>query len=226
VIVLGIETATDVCAVAVLRDDAVLASASVMVPRSHATRLALLVQEALGHARVAPADVGLVAVSAGPGSYTGLRIGASLGRGLCLATGAALVGVGTLDALMGEAFSRLVGSESLLVALPSRRGEVYAAMNDLGGRRIEPQAIALTDLEGLVDAALPEGEPLYVAGAGAPAVIGAFGSRLPLVELSVRPSAERVARLGLAAHVAGTAPGPEAFEPLYLGTFAVTPPAR
>ena len=225
-IVLGIETATDVCAVAVLRDGDVLASASVRVPRSHATRLAPLVEQTLGHARLAPADVGLVAVSAGPGSYTGLRIGAALARGLCLATGARLVGVGTLDALMDEAFAHLVGTESVLVALPSRRGEVYVAMDDLDGRRIRPQAVALTDLEALVGPVLPDGHTLWVAGAGAPAVLDAIGSRLPLLQLVVHPSAERVARLGLERFESGAAAGPEAFAPLYLGSFVGAPPAR
>lgn len=227
VIVLGIETATDVCAVAVLRDSAVLASASVLVPRSHATRLALLARQALGHARVAPADIGLVAVSAGPGSYTGLRIGASLGRGLGLATGAALVGVGTLDALAAEAAERVGEGEALLVALPSRRGEVYLVGNNGPLRSIETRAVALADLARLVDEAFDAGQPLALAGAAAPDARAALdASGRPLRTVDVRPSAERIARLGLALYVGGTAPGPEAFEPLYFGTFATPPPAR
>ena len=220
-ITLGIETATDVCAVAVLRGDAVLASASVFVPRSHATRLALLVQEALGHARLVPADLGLIAVSAGPGSYTGLRIGASLARGLCLATGAGLVGVGTLEALAAEAARFAEIDAALLVVLPSRRGEVYLGCHT-GPVQIEAQAVALGDLPALVAAACPTGR-LAVAGAAAASVceaLRAAGREVRL--LDVRPSAERVARLGLALHASGAAP--DLFEPTYIGTFA-TPPA-
>ncbi|MEO1077246.1 MAG: tRNA (adenosine(37)-N6)-threonylcarbamoyltransferase complex dimerization subunit type 1 TsaB, partial [Bacteroidota bacterium] len=96
---LGIETATDVCSVALLEDDAVLAEASLRLPRQHAARLMPLVRDVLAHTGRATTDLDLVSVSEGPGSYTGLRIGVSTAKGLCLATGAALVGVGSLDAL-------------------------------------------------------------------------------------------------------------------------------
>ncbi len=221
VITLGIETATDVCAVAVLRGDAVLASACVLMPRSHATRLALLVEEALGHARLVPADLGVVAVSAGPGSYTGLRIGASLARGLCLATGARLVGVGTLEALAAEAFGFAKTDETLFVALPSRRGEVYLECNN-GSVRIEAQAVALADLGAFVATAAPTGRIVVAGAAAVSACEILLGAGREARALDVRPSAERVARIGLAVHASGAAPA--LFEPAYIGTFA-TPPA-
>ena len=213
-IVLGIETATDVCSVALLRGDAVLASASVCVPRSHATRLAPLVAETLAHARIAPRDLDRIAVSAGPGSYTGLRIGTSTARGLALAVGASVVAVGTLDALAAEARSLVRAAEALVVALPSRRGEAYAALYDGDVCRAPAQAVALDDLGRLVAETFGD-RPLGLVGPDA--VHGALGGTPR--RLAVRASAERVARLGAAVE-------PQDFEPDYLGAGFVAPRAE
>ncbi len=216
-IVLGIETATDVCAVGVARGEAVLAAASVHVPRSHATRLARLVAEALAHARLTPAEIDVVAVSAGPGSYTGLRIGASLARGLCLATGARLVGVPTMAALAAEAADRVAGGEALVVALPSRRGELYLGVAGAGA----PEAVALADARAWLDGRMPAGVPLACAGPAAEALRDALAPRAVRV-LAVAPSGARIAQMG--AGIARTVAEGGPFEPAYIGTFA-TPPA-
>lgn len=209
VTVLGIDTATDVCAVAIVCDGVTLAEARVAVPRSHATRLALLVQETLQHARLAAADLDAIAVSAGPGSYTGLRIGASLARGLALATGARLVGVGTMAALAAEAAALVRPGEALAVALPSRRGEVY-----LSAAGSEPEPVLLADVAERLAG------PVAVAGPAAVAVVAALG-RDDARALDLLPSAARIAQMGSEA-IARGASG-DAFEPAYIGVFA-TPP--
>ncbi len=208
--ILGIDTATDVCAVALLRDGAPLAEARVAVPRSHATRLALLVQEALAHARLEAGDLDAIAVSAGPGSYTGLRIGASLARGLALATGARIVGVGTMEALQAEAKAFVRPGEALAVALPSRRGEVYLSANGS-----EPEAVLLAEVAERLAG------PVAVAGPAAAAVVAALG-RGDARALAVLPSAIRIARLGAERLDSASA---DAFAPAYLGVFATPPRA-
>lgn len=214
VIVLGIETATDVCSVAILRAEALLASASVCVPRSHATRLAPLIAQTLAHARLEARDIDRIAVSAGPGSYTGLRIGTSTARGLALATGADVVAVGTLEALAAQAAPLVRGTEALVVALPSRRGEVYLSVWAESERLAEAQAVAVADAHALVRDTVGPERLVAVAGPAAAAVAGALAARV----LEVRASAERVAWLGLVAD-------PDAFEPAYLGAGFVVPPA-
>ena len=99
VLTLGLDTTTDVCAIALLDGSTVTFEASLDVPRSHGRRLAPLLREAFGHVGREPSDLGLVAVSAGPGSFTGLRIGMSTAKGLVLSTGASIVAVSTLRAL-------------------------------------------------------------------------------------------------------------------------------
>ena len=212
---LGIETAADVCAVALLDGGDVVVRSALHVPRAHGRRLAPLISEALAHAGRAPADLDLVAVSAGPGSYTGLRIGMATAKGLCLATGAGLAAVPTLRALAHDADGPTV------VALPSRRGEVYAALYDGPSEVRAPAALALADLPDWLPAAPPGGFGLGGPGAGrvAEAAPDVAWRRLDLV-----PDAVAVARLGRAEARAGRLADVAAAEPLYLKPVAATRP--
>lgn len=209
---LGIDTATDVCAVSLLDGDAVLVDAAIHVPRSHGTRLAPLVREALAHAGREPSDLGLVAVAAGPGSYTGLRIGTSTAKGLALATGAAVVGVPTLRALAAGAAVR----GPVCAVLPSRRGEVYAAVYDGDAEVAAPAALALDAVAGWLPAATAA-----IGGSGADRLAGVRPD-LPRVRLA--PSGAVVARLGRAIAEAEGPGDAAALEPLYLKPVATSQP--
>ena len=211
---LGIETAADVCAVALLDGDDLLVRSSVHVARAHGRRLAPLVAEALAHAGRAPADLDVVAVSAGPGSYTGLRIGMATAKGLCLATGAALAAVPTLRALAEGAGGAVV------VALPSRRGEVYAAAYDGGTEVRPPTSLALDGLAGWLPTP-PEAWAL--GGPGADRVAGASPD-VAWRRLALVPDAVAVARLGLADVRAGRSADLDSAEPAYLKPVAATRP--
>ena len=215
---LGIETAADVCAVALLDGDAVLVCSSVHVPRAHGRRLAPLVAEALAHAGRTPDALDLVAVSAGPGSYTGLRIGMATAKGLCLATGAGLATVPTLRALAEGADA---GGGAVVVALPSRRGEVYAAVYAGGAAVREPTALALADLDAWLPA--PPDAPLALGGPGADRVAEAASGRA-WRRLALVPDAVAVARLGQAEARAGRLADVAAAEPAYLKPVAATRP--
>lgn len=213
---LGIETATDICSVALLDGSTALLEASIHVPRSHGRRLAALIREAFDHVGREPGSLALVAVSVGPGSYTGLRIGVSTAKGLALATGARLVAVPTLDALAEAAPAP---AHPLVLVLPSRRGEVYAAAVTASGVPLRPAtALALPE----ADAWLPDG-PLAVAGPGADRLVEAAPERL-WHRLDTVPSGTAVARLGQRLVVARGAGDPAAVEPLYLKSFQPSQP--
>lgn len=207
---LGIETATDVCAVALLDGERVLVEAALHVPRSHGRRLAPLVAEALAHAGRDATALDRVAVSAGPGSYTGLRIGMGVAKGLALAADAVLVAVPTLDALADGATGENV---PLVVALPSRRGEVYAAVYAHAGPVREAAALSLSD----ADAWLPPG-PLALGGPASAALAEAVAR--PWQRVDLVPSAVSVARLGRQLEPADL----DAVEPAYLKPVAASRP--
>ena len=156
------------------------------------------------------ADLGLVAVSAGPGSYTGLRIGMSTAKGLCLSTGADLVAVPTLLALAD-------GTEgTVAVVLPSRRGEVYASVVTDGAEVGEPAAVAVDQAE----AWLPSG----VDAIGGPGADRLEGIRPDAPRLELCASAVAVARIGRARADAHGVDDPGRLEPLYLKPVAASQP--
>ena len=209
---LGLDTATDLCTLALVDDGRVRFEATLDVPRSHGTRLAVLVEQAFEHTGRRPADLDLIAVSAGPGSYTGLRIGMSLAKGLALSTGAAVVAVPTLHALAASASAY----GPLVAVLPSRRGEVYAAVVDQGEEIAEASALAIAD----VDRWLPS----TVVALGGPGADRLDGIRPQVPRIDLRPSAVAVARLGEGLHASAEAEDLASLEPLYLKPVATSQP--
>ena len=207
---LGLDTATDVCAVAVLDGDRVLFEAALDVPRAHGRRLAPLVSEAFAHVGCAPGDLGVVAVSAGPGSYTGLRIGMSTAKGLALATGCAFAAVPTLAALADGT------SGSVAVVLPSRRGEVYAAVVRGGAFERAPAALAVPDVSTWL--------PSDLDALGGPGASRLTSVRPDVARRSLRASGAAVARLGWHRLATRGPDDPSSAEPLYLKAVAVSQP--
>lgn len=218
--ILALETATDVCSVALAdAQGETVAVAEVMGPRRHAAALAPLIQDVLRQAGCRPDQITAVAVSAGPGSYTGLRIGTSTAKGFCFASGAALVAVPTLDALAEPARALLRAGDLLVAALPSRRDEAYVAAYDAGHPAAcwGPAAVAVEELA----SRLPEVPGrLYVAGPAAERVLPHLrATPTPLPAALVRPRAEHVARLAAARLAEGLVEDAAAFEPTYLTAF-------
>lgn len=131
--ILCLETSTDVCSVALHADDGLVDSHEVHEPQAHAARLAVLVDEVLRQSRVKADRLSAVAVSEGPGSYTGLRIGVSTAKGLCYALDIPLLAVSTLE-LMASAFPK---GDWLCPMIDARRMEVYCALFDGAGHMVE-----------------------------------------------------------------------------------------
>ncbi|HXX64311.1 MAG TPA: tRNA (adenosine(37)-N6)-threonylcarbamoyltransferase complex dimerization subunit type 1 TsaB [Bacteroidota bacterium] len=138
--VLGIETATAVCGSAIVRDGRLLGEALLEIDRVHAERLLGQIEEILRVANAAPRDLEGIAVSIGPGSFTGLRIGVSVAKGLAFARGIPIIGVPTLVALVQHAVAvaPLPGGTQVLAALDARRDEVYCQLFAVAGGRVEP----------------------------------------------------------------------------------------
>lgn len=132
-IILNIETSTDCCSVALCGDGAVLEERMEREGMNHARLAAPFAKECLAWLDRQEKKADAIAVSIGPGSYTGLRIGMSLAKGLCMGMELPLIGVPTLQVLAVKAmFSRfdLEGDELLIPMLDARRMEVYTATYD------------------------------------------------------------------------------------------------
>lgn len=136
-LILAVDTALSRCSVAVVRGDDALAHLSEPMTRGHAERLAPMAQEAMQQAGVTFAELARVAVTTGPGSFTGLRVGLAFTRGLALALAIPCLGFSTLEALaLGEGCS---GRRA--AALPAPDGVFFALYQD-GRAEIAPAFLA------------------------------------------------------------------------------------
>ena len=127
-LILSIETSTTVCSVALTEEGQDLETLKIFDEQSHSTHLTLLISEVLEKSGKAMSDISAVAVSEGPGSYTGLRIGVSTAKGLCYTLGIPLIAIPTLECMAYEAALLVKDKQALLVPmLDARRMEVYTA---------------------------------------------------------------------------------------------------
>ena len=142
--ILAIETSTDVCSVAIYNQGRLLAVSESLDAYSHAERLAPLIDEILSDNNVNRKELSAVAVSAGPGSYTGLRIGTSTAKGLCYALDIPLITIGTLESML-EGIEQGNDNHLLCPMLDARRMEVYCLLADSNGKIIEPTQAKIID---------------------------------------------------------------------------------
>lgn len=138
-LILHIETSTELCSVALSRGDQCLAVRENSEGRNHAAMLTPFIDDLLNESNISIHQLDAVAVSSGPGSYTGLRIGLSTAKGLCYGGNIPLIAVSTLQAMsMGFVQQYDVPVSSLLCPMiDARRMEVYTALYDKDGRQVK-----------------------------------------------------------------------------------------
>jgi tRNA threonylcarbamoyladenosine biosynthesis protein TsaB len=136
--ILCIETSSSVCSVAVFREGKLIALEEAAVANSHSTLIIPMVDAVLAQASTTIAKLQAVAVSAGPGSYTGLRIGVSTAKGLCDAHDIPLISVPTLEAMAhGYVESHQITEGLICSMFDARRMEVYYWLGDIKGATID-----------------------------------------------------------------------------------------
>lgn len=165
--ILHIETSTDVCSVAVSEDGQVIFDQEDHRGPNHAERLGTMVDEALSFTDNHAIPFDAVAVSCGPGSYTGLRIGVSMAKGVCYGRNLKLIAVPTLELLCVPILLREIPEEDALLCpmLDARRMEVYAGIYDRGLKAIRPILADIVD--GDTYKAYLDEHPVYFFGNGA-----------------------------------------------------------
>lgn len=144
---LNLETSTTLCSVAVSKDGMVVFNKQSEDGPSHATLLGQYVEEATAFVRANNMKLDAVAVSCGPGSYTGLRIGVSTAKGLCYALDVPLIAVNTLELLACTLlFDDQTDEDALLCPMiDARRMEVYAAIYDRSLQALRPVSADIID---------------------------------------------------------------------------------
>jgi tRNA threonylcarbamoyladenosine biosynthesis protein TsaB len=199
-IVLGLDTCLSSCSVAVLEGERVLAAACEVMARGHQERLAPMAQAVMADAGLAFDRLDRIAVTVGPGSFTGLRVGIAFAKGLALALDRPAVGIGTLEALAAEA------AGLVFPAIDARRGQLYLQAFEDGRALMAPDALS-AEVAAARLAELSRGRPFTLVGSGA-ALLSGFAPHAAVIAAE-GADARHVARLA-----AARAPGP--LKPLYL----------
>lgn len=177
--ILCIETATEICSVAVSTPNNILALCQSQEKNTHSSQLTILIEKAITLAKITLKQLDAIAISKGPGSYTGLRVGVSMGKGLCYALDKPLIGVPTLQSLVhnllfvddktGAVNQQLKGkpfppNAIFIPMLDARRMEVYCAGYDLNGNEIKTTEAKIIDHTAFAEE-LNNG-PVYFMGNG------------------------------------------------------------
>ncbi len=165
--ILHIETSTDVCSVAVSEDGACIFHKEDHAGPNHGVMLGVFVDEALSFTDNHAIPFDAVAVSCGPGSYTGLRIGVSMAKGVCYARDLKLLAVPTLELLCVPLLLREELPEDALLCpmIDARRMEVYAGVYDRGLRVVRPVGADVVDADTYRE--FLDEHPVYFFGNGA-----------------------------------------------------------
>lgn len=220
--ILHIETATDVCSVALSEDGAVLFSKEDYHGPQHAVTLGVFIDELLSMADSHAKPIDAVAVSCGPGSYTGLRIGASMAKGICYGRQLPLIALPTLKILCVPVLLKeeLPDNALLCPMLDARRMEVYAALYDRALHPVKEVSAVIID-EHSYNAYL-DTRPIYFFGNGAAKCKSIICHPNAHFIDNVQPLARWMFPLADRAYLDETFQDVAYFEPFYLKDFIAT----
>jgi tRNA threonylcarbamoyladenosine biosynthesis protein TsaB len=219
--ILQIETATTVCSVALSKDGETLAAKQINERNIHAEVITLFIDELLKETGLNYNQLDAIAVSSGPGSYTGLRIGVSTAKGLCFALDKPLIAIETLEAMADGLATdgQLSGKDVLLCPMiDARRMEVYTAIFDTQGKRINPTTAEIIDENSFGN--LLSNHTIIFFGDGAPkceAVLGTNANAQFVADFS--NSATHLSQKAYAKLLANDFEDVAYFEPFYLKDF-------
>jgi tRNA threonylcarbamoyladenosine biosynthesis protein TsaB len=142
-LILNIDTSSTFCSICLAEDGNVLAERNDLTENRHASQLTNYIREVLEVQHLRFEDLSAVAVSSGPGSYTGLRIGASVAKGLCYGLGLPLIGVSTLQGLAYSMSMKHPDENGVYISvLDARRDDIYMAVYDVNNNMVEKDKFA------------------------------------------------------------------------------------
>ena len=218
--ILHIETATDACSVAVSQDGDLIFQQVEPAARSAAGRLGGMVDEALSFTDNHAIPFDAVAVSMGPGSYTGLRIGVSMAKGVCYARGLKLIALPTLEVMCVPVLlvnDDLPADALLCPMIDARRMEVYTAMYDRALHRISDVEAVVVDTDSFRQQL--DQHPVYFFGNGAAKCREVIQHPNAHFIDGIEPEAKWMSPLAEKAHARGQFEDVAYFEPFYLKEF-------
>lgn len=219
--ILNIETATKNCSVAIAKNgETILCKEIAEEGYSHAEKLHVFIEEAIAKAGITVQDLTAVAVSQGPGSYTGLRIGVSAAKGLCFALNIPLIAVDTLQTLASQA---KVSAGKIIPMLDARRMEVYSEIFNANlevEREIQAEVITEDSFKDIT-------ETIYFVGDCAEKCKAVLTKENFIFLEDIKyPSASAMSKISFDKYQKSDTVDVAYFEPYYLKDFMMAPPSK
>jgi tRNA threonylcarbamoyladenosine biosynthesis protein TsaB len=228
--ILCIETATNVCSVALIDRDRVIGIKESSIDKSHASLLSVFIEELLSEQKIKAQSLDAVAVSMGPGSYTGLRIGVSTAKGICFGAGLPLIAINTLKSMYYGAVELYSSDPEInpktlyCPMIDARRMEVYSSLYDSKGNEIrEVQAEIITEDSYM---SFLEESPILFFGNGSDKCLELINHTNTVFRRDYQLSASSLAIPALYAFDKKDFADIAYFEPYYLKDFVATIPRK
>ncbi len=223
--ILQIETATQVCSAAISQDGKTIALKEEMASNIHAGSLTLFIQSVMDTAGLKFSELDAIAVSKGPGSYTGLRIGVSTAKGLCFALDKPLIAIDTLQ-MMAEGFLKAEPTHEGLICsmIDARRMEVFTAVFDAQLDYVSPVEAKIIDEQSFES--LLRAKPVTFIGDGAAKCAATLTHENAHFSMTNYNSAGNMSQLAMQAYTQGKFEDVAYFEPFYLKDFVLTTPKK
>lgn len=221
-LILSLETASSVCSVALHADGIRLASSHLFISQSASSKLTVIIDELLKRCNTQPKQLSAIAVSAGPGSYTGLRIGVATSKGMCYALSIPLIAVNTLESMIAKIAAYFSDDVLLCPMLDARRMEVYCMLSNKMLDILEGTQAKVIDESSF--SAVLENKKVIFFGNGASKCKEFITSPNAIFLPNVTPSAEEVGELAYNRFKAEQFESLEDFEPFYLKDFLIKKP--
>lgn len=231
-LILNIETSTAVCSVSLGKDGKLLAYKENKEGMNHATHLTVFIDSILKENQLTPNDLDAIAVSMGPGSYTGLRIGVSTAKGICYGSNLPLIAISTLQAMTApllknkDVISQLGDPETSVFCpmIDARRMEVYTAFYSYKNEEIRKVAAEIID-EDSFSSDLEKSEIIFF-GDGSAKCQSSLQSQNAIFVDDITPTAIGMVELSEAKFKDSAFEDVAYFEPFYLKDFVATTPKK
>lgn len=221
--ILSLDTSTKVCSIALHEDGVVIGTQSYHLQKSHSNLLPCIINELLTNCELRISDLDAVAISAGPGSYTGLRIGTATVKGLAYSLDLPLIAINTLDTMIEQVRPILAGNQALLCPMiDARRMEVYCKLISTSNKEIWPTKPVIVD----EDTFSGFDEPIYVFGNGSDKLRSIFNDpQIRFIE-GIDPKAAFMGLMAFEQYQAQNFVDLAYFEPDYLKEYRTNTPSK
>ena len=217
-IILHLETATTNCSVSISKDnDSIVLKENNAANYSHSEQLHVFIKEALKEASFSFSDLDAIAISKGPGSYTGLRIGVSAAKGLCFSLDVPLISVPTLQSMAHQV--GLKSGELVIPVLDARRMEVYSCVYDSDYKEVRETRAEVINEESFAE--YTSANKVYVVGSGAEKCRGVLQHPNFIFDESIVPSAKDMVSIAFKKYESEQFEDVAYFEPYYLKDFVL-----